>query len=654
VQSDFSLKADPDHGCNRESGSPDGALARSKFALPIIIVAASFVFFWALGEAPYWDRDEPRNAGCAAEMLARGDWIVPTFNDELRGQKPVLLYWLMMLSYQVFGINEFAGRFFSALLAIGTVIATWGIAKSLFDRTVAMLASLALASSLMFGVAARAATPDSLLIFCTTAAIWFFVNGLGRGKTVGRLNPFDFWKTRLGIYLCLGFAVLAKGPVGFVLPMAVMGWFLLQQRSLLSASSLPVDEKDRASIPVRIIRSFGPKTFLKTLLSMRPVSGTAISLGIAAPWFVAAGFATNGEFTRRFFVDENFGRAMSSFENHGGGFWFYPVAILIGFFPWSTFWGPVVTDIVRRAFKESRTARSDQPMISASVRFCLAWAIIQVVAFSLVQTKLPSYVTPCYPALSILTSASIIAMIRNASFAPHWLWNLAHGALVFSGIGIAGAAWFASTVFEPIPSQLALAGLFPVAMGIFGIWLTALTTSNKRNNQQSSLQMPQQKELHRLPAALAVGAILFSVSLLGAGAAAVGKNNTQPISEFLKTIDEESSVATYGCLESSWVYYSERPIFELQKNSVGASPTMARKHFWQNKPRPAVQQFVRRTGTNYILTTQELLPELKNRLPEDWNVLQTADWFLKDKKLVLLGVTPNIASKPTNESPSRR
>src|SRR5690606_4455463 len=61
---------------------------------PLILIfgIAAVVVFSNLGGARLWDRDEPRNAGCAREMLERGDWIVPTFNGELRPHKPVLLY----------------------------------------------------------------------------------------------------------------------------------------------------------------------------------------------------------------------------------------------------------------------------------------------------------------------------------------------------------------------------------------------------------------------------------------------------------------------------------------------------------------------------------------------------------------------------------
>ena len=143
----------------------------------VITVVASTIFLTSLGKARLWDRDEPRNAGCAAEMMQRGDLVVPIFNDELRHQKPVLLYWFMIASYSVLGVSEFAARLPSAIFAIGSALLTYGIARRFFDAKVALLAAIALCSSIMFCVAARAATPDSVLVFFSTLGIYFYALG---------------------------------------------------------------------------------------------------------------------------------------------------------------------------------------------------------------------------------------------------------------------------------------------------------------------------------------------------------------------------------------------------------------------------------------------------------------------------------------------
>src|SRR5688572_19133204 len=76
----------------------------------LVALVAAIVMFTNLGGPRLWDIDEPRNAGCAREMWLRGDWIVPTFNAELRTHKPVLLYWCMMAAYSVLGVGELAAR----------------------------------------------------------------------------------------------------------------------------------------------------------------------------------------------------------------------------------------------------------------------------------------------------------------------------------------------------------------------------------------------------------------------------------------------------------------------------------------------------------------------------------------------------------------
>ena len=177
----------------------------------IIVAVSSLVLFTNLGGPRLWDRDEPRNAGCAAEMMERGDWVVPFFNAELRHHKPILLYWLLMSAYGVFGVNEFSARFWSAALAVGTVLATYGIGRRLFHANVGFWAAVILATSLMFDVAGRAATPDSALIFCSTAALLIYV--LTAFPADGTYFPQRWWAAG-AMYALMGLAVLAKGPIG--------------------------------------------------------------------------------------------------------------------------------------------------------------------------------------------------------------------------------------------------------------------------------------------------------------------------------------------------------------------------------------------------------------------------------------------------------
>ena len=85
-----------------------------------IVAAAVVICFTNLGAPALWDMDEALYASCAREMFQRGDWVVPWFNGHMFPEKPVLMFWTMMTGFELFGVNEFGARFFSAVLGVGT------------------------------------------------------------------------------------------------------------------------------------------------------------------------------------------------------------------------------------------------------------------------------------------------------------------------------------------------------------------------------------------------------------------------------------------------------------------------------------------------------------------------------------------------------
>ena len=140
-------------------------------SMGVLMLVCTATLWLGLNASRLWDRDEPRNARCAVEMLNRGDWIVPMFNDQLRTHKPILLYWLQMTSFSVFGETDFAARAASASMATLAVLATFWLGKKMIDSAAGFWSAAALATSLMFVVAGRAATPDACLVATSTIGI---------------------------------------------------------------------------------------------------------------------------------------------------------------------------------------------------------------------------------------------------------------------------------------------------------------------------------------------------------------------------------------------------------------------------------------------------------------------------------------------------
>ena len=600
----------------------------------VIISVATTIFLTSLGKARLWDRDEPRNAGCAAEMLERGDWVVPIFNDELRHQKPVLLYWLMMASYSLLGVTEFAARLPSAVLAVGSVLLTYGIAKRLFDSSVALLAAIALSSCIMFGVAARAATPDSVLIFFSTLGIFFYINGTfapNQGSGVMLRND-GHWFPQSWIHVVLmnlafGLAVLAKGPVGLVVPTAIIGMFLLIQR-LQPLSAADKNTEGKIFFWLRsVFRVLNPVHFLKTCWYMRPLTAIGFVALVAAPWYIAVGVATNGDFTNLFFLTENFARATTVMENHSGSWLYYPATIAIGFFPWSIFLGPILFTIDHQI--------SRRTVHAAPITFLTCWVAVQIGLFSLAETKLPSYVTPCYPALAILTSFCVLKWLPNiAVMGRRWQYATL-GTFVTAGLVTCVGLSIASSRYFPQIWWVAGLGLIPVIGGAVSIYLHYANRS------------------HQAVWSTTTSAVLFCLFLFGAVTVAVDSTRqTHLVLNQVKSATDSRAVATYHCLESSWVFYAERPIYELFRGdqSEADKNSLDREDFWKRKPVISPEDFVQAKPNAMFITTDEHADELLGRLPSDYHVSREVDFFLKEnQRLVLI---ESVAAETHTETAS--
>lgn len=591
----------------------------------LIVVVAVTVLFTNLGGPRLWDRDEPRNAGCAKEMLDRGDWITPTFNAELRSHKPVLLYWLMMVAYQAFGVNEFAARFWSAFLGVGTALLVYSMGRRLLSAQAGLWAGLAVATSLMFGVAARAATPDSLIMFLSTAAIAIYVWGTFRAAE-GDQGPEPWVADRyfpqsravaISMYAVMGLGVLAKGPVGLVLPTAVIGMFMLLQR-------LPARSSSGWYLP-DIARAFSPAHFLRTCWAMRPLTAILTAAAVALPWYLWVGVRTEGEFTRVFFFEHNFGRAAATMEGHSGGPWFYPLALLVGLFPWSVFAAPIAIDT------RYRLRGPDPHRLGYTLALC--WAGVYVVLFSVAQTKLPSYVTPCYPGVALLIGGFVAQFTQGTTLGSRLWSRLAMVALILVGTVLLVALPVAASEFLPGEEWLGLVGLIPILGGAlaWACW---------------------EYERRELAAAVfATSAVVLLTSALGGVASRVSEH--QQAQQLLQVAQQRGSsqLASFGLLEPSWIFYGGQPITELpwsgRPESLGSWVEVGGK--WQPKPPIGVSDVAASPDDWLIITTDDYAERLLEMLPEDYGVLSSAPYFLKDQELLLVGKTTWVAEgvRPT-------
>ncbi len=573
-------------------------------------MAAGAVLFCNLGGARLWDDDEPRNATCAREMLGRGDWIVPTFNQKLRTDKPILIYWLMMTAYQTLGDNEFSARVVSATLALGTSLLTYHIGRLLFRAEVGLWAGLILCTAIFFDMSGRAATTDSLLLFCITLAILAFVHGVRSSNTLPSAHEnasrrfADLvprrWLSFAAMYAAMGLAVLAKGPVGLVLPVAALGMYLLivgdeRRRDLWHAGQSTTRKQQLLNWFKKL-----PVNFIHATWQLRPLTLLVVVAVVALPWYVAVSLRTDGQWTRDFIGNHNLGRFADVKEGHRGPFFYYMPVIMIGFFPWSILLPASITTLVLR-IRQRHLWRPAYVLVAC-------WMCVVIVAFSCAATKLPTYVLPAYPAIALIAASFADRWIREPATAKKWL-RVALPTLGLVGVGLMIALPIISRRILPGEAWLGLIGLAPFTGALLALWFS------------------ERHQAQRAMVTLCVTAIVFGVGIWGIGAARVSvhQNSESMVAAAQQISPAGQQFAAFRYGSPSLVYYAHNHVDYFD------SPQQ-------------VADFLAADAGHFVVVSAERLEEIKSALPPGVEPLVHRPRFARTaEELLLLGRTPQTA-----------
>ena len=591
-----------------------------------IVLASGVVFFTNLGATALWDLDEPLYASCAREMWERGDWVVPRYNGDYFFDKPPLMFWTMIAGFEMFGINEFAARFWSAVLGVGTALLTFHLGRLLFNAKVGLWAGLAMSSHILFTISARAATVDSALTFVTTLAVLLFVVAGWPRRTpshdgsTGPISPvrpiglmrgsvnesssdekpnFTFvprsWLAFALIYACMGVAVLGKGPIGFLLPVASLGLFLLIMNQPAPPARLgPTTWLGRVAAWIRaLLRPFAPGHFLRITWAMRPLTAAAVVAGVALPWYILVDQRTDGAWLEQFFGKYNLGPFLRPFLGHRGPFFYHIVAVLIFFFPWAVFLTPTIVQTVRRI-------RDRHPWWPGYVLMA-CWLGAFFAFWSACSTKLPHYVLPAYPALALLTGCFLHDWLADpARISRRWIQH-ANATLVFVGVGMLIVVPIVTYYFVPGEWPIALVGLTLVAGG-------AVCWHFHRRGQ-----------LQPMMATFAVTSVAFITAIFAFAANSVDRHqNSEAIVAAIRADSPEPpQMAGYRFLEASMVYYAG-----------GNVPC------WENVEQ--VGQFLAASPQAYLVTTDEHAAEIDEHFPGEFRILTRQPRFLKRNQEVVV------------------
>jgi len=383
--------------------------ATGKYAI-LFFGAAVFhlVGTWSL---PLIDRDEPRFAEASREMIERGDYIVPHFNNQVRLDKPPLTYWAQIASYFLFGQNDFAARFPSALAAALTALSIFAWGSRIGGDKLGWWAAIIFTLSLQTFLHAKAAVADMWLILFMTIGHWAgYELWAGPFSKAARpaLAPYQQSAWRVIFYVSLAFAFLAKGPIGWV--------------PLLTIFSTTV---------------FLPRPKLNQRFHF--LLGFLLTIAIVALWGIPALIRTHGQFFVIGIGRHVIGRSFAAMEGHGASSFgmyllllpFYFVTLFISFFPWSI----KVPSLTARLWR-----RRDE-----IDNYLIAGVAIIFIIFTLIKTKLPHYTLPAFPLLALLLARHWQGAALSQAPA-----QLANQRSLFTGIAVTTACvWIAIALVVP-------------------------------------------------------------------------------------------------------------------------------------------------------------------------------------------------------------
>jgi 4-amino-4-deoxy-L-arabinose transferase-like glycosyltransferase len=387
-----------------------------------VLLVAAILFICNIWGYDLWAPDEPFFGEGAREMVVDGQWVVSHVNGKVNTHKPPLFFWLIaLLSLPLGRVTSLTARLPSALAALGTVAMTLRLGRRSSSERTAILAAFILATSYLFWDKARSVQIDAVLCCLIWVALSAF-EAWRAGDLDGRRAGLVFWAAG-------ALAVLAKGPVGLLLPLGV------------------------AIVTMAVDREIG------RWRDFAPVTGPLLFAAICGAWVVATILWGPAEYSVWGALKEHFVDRGIHGMHHAQPWWYYAKVLPPQLLPW-TFMVPGALVLAWR-----RRDRMD--------RFLLVTVIFIVLFFSISTEKRTLYVLPAFPAFALMTARFIGAIVgwdEAPAISKRWLTagqSFLAGLLILLG----AAAPFAAQRVDEVPSWVvfSLAGLL-LATGLATLW----------------------------------------------------------------------------------------------------------------------------------------------------------------------------------------
>jgi 4-amino-4-deoxy-L-arabinose transferase-like glycosyltransferase len=363
-------------------------------SLLLLVALPAVLLYPGLG-FPLFEPDESRYAELPREMVLRHDYIVPYLEGEPYLEKPPLFYWLVAGAYQLFGVSPATARLVPALALHATILLVYLFGRHRFGERAALWGALGLALAPGFLGMGRLLVLDGLLTFCVTLALFSAFEAI-RGEHLRA----GFWT--LSAVAC-GLGILTKGPVALVLVVP----------------------------PLWLYRRLGGPGYS---VSRREVAAyLAIVTAAALPWYVAV-CVREPAFAYTFVWEHHVMRFLMPFA-HERGVWFYGPVLLAGLFPGTLLIVPFL-----------RFLASSDPLVAGRRTGDLGFLLLGggwcVLFFTLSACKLPTYILPAFPPLTLALGCFLVGSRWSGSRLVYAVTGVTYVSLAVTNV--VAMPWYAT------------------------------------------------------------------------------------------------------------------------------------------------------------------------------------------------------------------
>ena len=363
-------------------------------AFTIVCVIAVMLTVPFLGLTDFYSKGEPREAVVAYTMVEHGNWILPINNGGDIPYKPPFFHWCIALFSLLQGhVSEFTSRLPSALALVAMSVGGFVFFAKRKNANMALLATLLSLTAFEVHRAGINCRVDMVNTAFMVGALFLMFRWWERGK---HTMP---W---LAI-LCMSGATLTKGPVGMLLPCAVMGVFMLTQRESLWST----------------VWRLGLTALLSLVLPLC--------------WYYAAYLQGGDEFLR-LVKEENIDRLLGkmAYESHENPFWYNFLTLITGWLPYTLLFVFSLFVLPWKRFSKSgfmQSVRRAEPM---QVFVWLAFGLI-LFFYCIPKSKRSVYLLPCYPFMAWLMAQYVVWLVANRlSAVKAYVWLMGVLGVVLS------------------------------------------------------------------------------------------------------------------------------------------------------------------------------------------------------------------------------